>query len=94
MKQFLIDDWGILKQIVPGIEPAVLNTIRDLTGEPLTACNGCEDARGYREGTRWLHLVGIDQQVYDQVCNVIQIMSFSFQGEIERAKEHLKNKND
>ena len=92
MKEYLIDDWNIKKQFVPGIKSAVLNTLRDITGEPFEPCVGKDESRGYIEGTRWLHLIGIEQHVFDQVARVVLIMSFNFRSEIEKAKENLKNK--
>jgi len=93
MKEHLIEDWNIRKQVVPGIKSAVLNTVEDITGEPLQPCVG-DKTRGYREGTGWLHmfLLESEQHVFDQVEHVVLMMSFNFRSEIEKAKEDLKKK--
>ena len=87
-----IDDWGIMKQIIPGLEPAILGLAGDLTGEPLVACTGAECDRGYREGTRWMHFFGISDEVFEQLIHAVEIMSFSYRTQIEEKREEIKSR--
>lgn len=70
VRDFPIDDWLIKKGLVPGLEAAVLNLIQALIGEPLKYCNGDCAERGYREGTRWLHLYLLPEDV----CNAVELL--------------------
>ena len=92
---FRVDHWRLTVGHVPGLKKAVFKLIEDLCEQPLTLCPGDQGCiYGYCEGTRWLHIFGVPEQVEGAVLRLIRERSQPYERDIEAwIEEEPSSKN-